>query len=153
MLDEKWMRMALAEAEEAARMGEVPVGAVLVKDGEILAKTHNLCENLHDATAHAELLAISEACRKNGHWRLSACTLYVTLEPCPMCMGAAINARIPRIVYAAKDARAGACGSLIDLTSYPLEARPHCESGLMCAESQSLLKDFFARMREKIKNK
>ena len=148
-LDRKWMELALKEAKAAAREGEVPVGAVIVRDGECIAAAHNRCEQDHDATAHAERLAIEAACKRIGSWRLSECTLYVTLEPCPMCAGAAINARIARIVYGARDARAGALGSVANLAGLPLEARPSGESGLLEAESRALLKDFFARMRKK----
>lgn len=145
--DEIFMRQALAQAARAAELGEIPVGAVLVRDGEILSATHNLCEELHDATAHAERLAISEAGKRTGSWRLSDCTLYVTLEPCPMCTGAAINARIGRIVYAAKDPRAGACESLVKLPAYPLESAPVCESGIFEEESLSMLRTFFLKKR------
>lgn len=147
--DESMMREALKEAEKALRQGEIPVGAVIVQNGEIIARAHNLCEMERSATAHAELLAIQAASRALGRWRLSDCTLYVTLEPCPMCTGAAINARIGRIVYAAKDARAGACGSLVDLPTYSLESHPICESGLLQQESLSLLRSFFIKLRGK----
>ena len=106
-MDEKWMRLALEQARLAAEEGEVPVGAVVVRGEELLASTHNLCERQGMATAHAELLAIEAACKKTGSWRLSDCTLYVTLEPCPMCAGAIVNARIPRVVFASKDPKAG----------------------------------------------
>ena len=149
--DEKWMLLALCEAREAARLGEVPVGAVVVCGDELLAKAHNRCIMDSNATAHAELLAIAEACRVRKNWRLSDCTLYVTLEPCPMCTGAAINARIGRIVYAAKDPRAGACESLIRLPEYPLECAPVCESGLLQERSLALLKEFFEKLRKKPK--
>ena len=149
LCDEKWMREALQEAQTAADMGEIPVGAVVVQNGELIARAHNLCEKNKSATAHAEVLAIEEACRKKGSWRLTDCTLYVTLEPCSMCAGAAINARIPRIVYAAKDARAGACGSLINLPSYPLESKPVCACGVLAEESLSMLRSFFAEKRKK----
>ena len=142
------MRIALEEARVAAQVGEIPVGAVLVKDGVLVSRAHNRCEELCDATAHAERLAISEAGSTCGSWRLSDCTLYVTLEPCPMCTGACINARVGRIVYAAKDPRAGACESLLRLPSYPLEARPVCDSGVCESESQALLRDFFAKRRK-----
>ncbi len=148
-LDRKWMELALKEAETAAREGEIPVGAVIVRNGECIAAAHNRCEQDHDATAHAERLAVEAACKRIGSWRLSECTLYVTLEPCPMCAGAAINARISRIVYGTKDARAGALGSVTNLACLPLEACPSVESGLLEAESRTLLKDFFARMRRK----
>ena len=149
--DELFMQEALAEATIAAEKGEIPVGAVIVKNGEILCTAHNLCEELHDATAHAERLAISEAGRLTGSWRLSDCTLYVTLEPCPMCTGAAINARIGRIVYAAKDPRAGACESLVKLPAYPLESAPICECGVLEEESLQLLRSFFLKKRSEKK--
>ena len=147
--DEKWMRLALEEAKIAAQAGEVPIGAVVVRNGELISQAHNLCVTNADATAHAELLAISQACQSLGSWRLSDSTLYVTLEPCPMCAGAAINARVSRIVYAAKDPRAGACESLIRLPKYPLESAPACESGLLGDESIELLRAFFSKMRKK----
>ena len=149
--DELFMQKALAEAAVAAEKGEIPVGAVIVKNGEILCATHNLCEEFHDATAHAERLAISEAGRLSGSWRLSDCTLYVTLEPCPMCTGAAINSRIGRIVYAAKDTRAGACESLVKLPAYPLESAPVCEGGLLEEEALTLLRTFFLKKRQEKK--
>ena len=145
--DEKFMRQALAQAALAAKKGEIPVGAVIVRGDEVVCATHNLCEELHDATAHAERLAISKAGEKTGSWRLSNCTLYVTLEPCPMCAGACINARVGRIVYAAKDPRAGACESLIKLPAYPLEHAPVCEGGLLEKEALELLRTFFLKKR------
>ena len=148
-LDEKWMRIALEEAECAAKMGEIPVGAVIVQNGEILARAHNLCETNADATAHAERLAIAEACRKLGSWRLAECTLYVTLEPCMMCTGAAVSARIGRIVYATKDPRAGACESLLRVSSYPLECKPICHGGVLQEEALTLLQKFFLNLRKK----
>lgn len=147
LADERFMRKALEQAMLAAEKGEIPVGAVIVKNGEILCATHNLCEELHDATAHAERLAISEAGKRVGNWRLSDCTLYVTLEPCPMCTGAGINSRIGRIVYAAKDPRAGACESLVKLPAYPLESTPVCEGGLLEEEALELLRTFFLKKR------
>ena len=141
------MAPVLAQAAIAKELGEIPVGAVIVKNGEILCAAHNLCEELHDATAHAERLAISEAGRLTGSWRLSDCTLYVTLEPCPMCTGAAINSRIGRIVYAAKDPRAGACESLVKLPAYPLESAPVCEGGLLEEEALTMLRSFFLKKR------
>ena len=142
------MRQALSQARVAAEKGEIPVGAVLVdENGCVLAATHNLTEENRSPLAHAEMLAVEEGCRKKGGWRLSDCTLYVTLEPCPMCMGAIVHARIGRVVYGAKDARAGACGSLLDLTAYPLESTPKCEGGLLAEESQELLRSFFRSRR------
>ena len=149
--DALFMQKALAQAALAAEAGEIPVGAVIARDGEILCAAHNLCEELHDATAHAERLAISEAGKLIGSWRLSDCTLYVTLEPCPMCTGAAINARIGRIVYAAKDPRAGACESLVKLPAYPLESTPVCEGGLLEEEALSMLRTFFLKKRNEKK--
>lgn len=147
--DEKYMRMALEEAEQAAEQGEIPVGAVVVAgDGTVLARTHNLCETNRMPTDHAELLAVQEACRRLQNWRLSDCTVYVTLEPCPMCMGALIHARVKRIVFGASDPRAGACGSLIDLPSYPLEASPEIQGGVLAEEGLALLRSFFSRARE-----
>ncbi len=148
-VDEKWMRLALKEAELAAEAGEVPIGAVIVQGETLIAQAHNRCERDGDATAHAECLAISEACRKLGRWRLSDCRLYVTLEPCPMCAGAAINARIPCIVFAAKDPRMGACGSLLNLSAYPLEITPSYRSGVLAEESLALLRHFFVSLRKK----
>ena len=150
--DEKWMLSAIEEAKLAAEAGEVPVGAVIVRDGALVARAHNLCERKGMATAHAELLAIEAACQALGCWRLSDCTLYVTLEPCSMCAGAVVNARLPRVVYGAKDPRMGACGSLLDLSAYPIECRPKWESGVLEEESLDLLRRFFSKMREKRKN-
>lgn len=146
-VDEKWMRVALEEAELALREQEVPVGAVIVKDGVEIARAHNRCENDCDATAHAERLAVSAACKRLGGKHLTGCTLYVTLEPCPMCMGAAISARVDRVVFAAKDARAGACESLLRLADYPLESRPQCVSGVLQEQSLALLREFFIKLR------
>ena len=145
---ENWMHLALKEAEAAAEQGEVPVGAVLVRNGELLAKAHNLCEKRKSALAHAEILVIEEASAKLGTWRLNDCTLFVTLEPCPMCTGALINARIQRIVYAAKDPRAGACGSLLSIPSYPLESTPELVSGILAEQSLALLRSFFLKKRK-----
>lgn len=118
------MRLALAEAEKAAALGEVPVGAVVAKDGEPVAVAHNTRETGKNATHHAELLAIDAACRALGGWRLWQCELFVTLEPCPMCAGAIVNSRIKRVVYGARDAKAGCCGSVTDLFALPFNHRP-----------------------------
>ena len=144
----EYMKMALAEAENATREGEIPVGAVIVKDGEIIASAHNNRETTGDATGHAELLAIRKACKTLGGWHLEKCTLYVTLEPCPMCMGAIINSRLGKVVFGAKDAKAGACGSVIDLRSYPLNHKPQIESGFMKDECAKILSDFFTDKRK-----
>lgn len=151
--DEKYMRMALEEAKLAAELGEIPVGAVVIaKDGTVLARTHNLCETNRMPTDHAELLAVRAACKRLNGWRLSDCTVYVTLEPCPMCMGAMIHARVKRIVFGASDPRAGACGSLIDLSAYPLESSPEIQGGVLASESLNLLRSFFSCAREKREN-
>lgn len=143
----KYMQIALDEARVAAAEGEIPVGAVIVKGGEIIATAHNNREATGDATGHAELLAIRRACEVLGGWHLEKCTLYVTLEPCPMCMGAIINSRLGRVVFGAKDAKAGACGSVIDLRSYPLNHKPQVEHGFMKEECASVLSDFFKNKR------
>lgn len=147
--DEKWMRMALAEAQKAADEGETPVGAVLVAGGELIAAGHNAREAKHDVTSHAEMETIRAAASRKGDWRLSDMTLYVTLEPCPMCAGAILAARIPRVVYGAKDATAGAMGSVLNLPRYPLGARPEVVSGILAEESRALLQSFFRSRRKK----
>ena len=153
MTDEELMRAALDEAKLAAALGEVPVGAVVAKDGEIIARAHNLRESGKNATYHAELMAIDAACKALGGWRLWQCELFVTLEPCPMCSGAIINSRLKRVVYGARDPKAGCCGSLTDLFALPFNHHPVIEAGLMEAEAQALLQDFFAMLREKRKKK
>lgn len=146
--DERFMRRALTLAAEAASLGEVPVGAVVVKDGEIIAEAYNRREIDKNATAHAELLAIDAACKKLGGWRLHKCDLYVTLEPCPMCAGAIVNSRIKRVIIGAKDAKAGALGSLINLNFYPLNHKPEVIFGVLESEAIGLLQEFFKRLRK-----
>lgn len=142
------MREALAEARLAEALDEVPVGAVVAADGRIIGRGHNLRELSGDATMHAEMTAIRKACAELGGWRLSGATLYVTLEPCPMCMGAAINARIARVVYAAADTRGGACGSMLDLCGVNLlNHQISAAGGLLEDEAAALIKGFFARRR------
>ena len=143
----KYMRMALDEAKRAACEGEIPVGALIVKDGEVISSARNNREATGDATGHAEVLAIRRACEALGGWHLERCTLYVTLEPCPMCMGAIINSRIGKVIFGAKDAKAGACGSVIDLRSYPFNHKPAVESGFMMEECQAVLTEFFKERR------
>lgn len=143
-----YMKKALAEAEIAATEGEVPVGAVIVKDGEIIATARNNREQTGDATGHAELLAIREACRLLGGWHLESCELYVTLEPCPMCMGAIVNSRLAKVIYGAKDAKAGACESVLNMCSYPLNHKPQIESGIMKEECGRMLTSFFEKKRK-----
>ena len=148
MTDEELMCAALDEAREAAALGEVPVGAVVAKDGEIIARAHNLRESGKNATYHAELMAIDAACKALGGWRLWQCELFVTLEPCPMCSGAILNSRIRRVVYGAADTKAGCCGSVTDLFALPFNHHPAVENGLRAEEAQALLQAFFLRLRE-----
>ena len=146
---EQNMSLALALAREAYAAGEVPVGAVVVgPDGAILGRGRNRRQERGDATAHAELEAIREACRELGDWRLSGCTLYVTLEPCPMCAGAIINARIPTLVFGAREALSGSCGSVIDLFFERYGHRPAVFAGVSEAECAALLRDFFRGRRD-----
>ena len=144
------MRRALAMAERAARRGEVPVGAVIALGNEVIARASNRREVGHDATAHAELLAIRAACARAKAWRLTDMTLYVTLEPCPMCAGALVNARVARLVFGAPDPKAGAAGSLFDIPrDRRLNHRLEVISGVLEAESADLLKRFFADRRRR----
>lgn len=147
--DEKFMRRALELAGEAAKLGEVPVGAVVVFDGEIVAEAYNRREIDKNATAHSELLAIDAACKKLGGWRLHKCDLYVTLEPCPMCAGAIVNSRIKRVIIGAKDAKAGAMGSVLNLNFYPLNHKPELVFGVCEREAVEILKEFFKKLRDK----
>ena len=149
MTDQELMGLALQEAEMAAALGEVPVGAVVAKDGQPVALAHNLRESGKNATYHAELLAIQQACQVLGGWRLWQCELFVTLEPCPMCSGAIINSRIRRVVYGAADPKAGCCGSLTDLFALPFNHHPVIESGQRAEEASALLQEFIARLRQK----
>ena len=149
-LDQKLMQLALEEAQRASELEEVPVGAVIAdREGRVIAKTHNLCEAQQNPLAHAEILAIHQACQRLGKKWLQDCTLYVTLEPCPMCTGALIHARIGRVVYGARDPRAGACGTMVDLPSYPLEAHPQIRGEFFAEESLQLLKSFFETRRKR----
>ena len=149
MDDEAWMRRALAAAERAAELGEVPVGAVIVRGGEVIAEAYNRRETDGDPLAHAELLAIRQAARRIGGWRLTGCTMFVTLEPCAMCAGALVNARVERLVYGAADPKAGFCGTLGDLTRDPrLNHRLEVVGGVLAEESAELLRRFFDRLRQ-----
>ena len=145
------MREALALARKAFELGEVPVGAVAVWDGEIVGRGMNLRETDKNALRHAEIMAIDEACKKLGGWRLWKCDLYVTLEPCPMCAGAIINSRIRRVIYGASDPKAGSCGSLSNLFEMPYNHKPEVTRGVLEEECSSLLSEFFAKLREKRK--
>ena len=150
-MNEAFMQEALALAREAAAEGEVPVGAVVVQGDRIVGRGRNRREVGKNALAHAEIEAINEACNTLGGWRLFGCDLYVTLEPCPMCAGAIINARLDRVIYGARDPKAGSCGSVVDLFSYPYNHHPECVFGVMEEECAALLTAFFARLREKRK--
>ncbi len=147
MEDRDFMGEALALARQAMECGEVPVGCVIVRQGQIVGRGRNRREGDKSALAHAEIEAIADACRNLGGWRLWECTMYVTLEPCPMCAGAIVNARIPRVVYGAKDEKAGSCGSVCDLFSFAYNHHPQVESGLRQEECAQLLKEFFADLR------
>ena len=144
-----YMHLALEEARLAAREGEIPVGAVIVKDGEVIARAHNRREADHDPTAHAELLCMRQAAAALGNWRLRGCTLYVTLEPCPMCAGAMVMSQLTQCVYGAADEKQGCCGSVYDLPGDPaLSAATRWQSGVMAEECGQLMRDFFAGRRQ-----
>lgn len=147
MLDEKYMRMALEEARAALELDEVPVGAVLVLDGKVIGRGHNLREAANDPTAHAEVIALREAGRVMKDWRLTGSTLYVTLEPCAMCAGAAINARVSRIVFGAFDELAGCCGSVADITDNWFNHSIEVSGGLFAEECAALLDEYFSAKR------
>ena len=151
-LDIKYMSEAIALAREAAERDEVPVGAVIVHDGEIIARASNTREQSRCATHHAEILAIEEACRVLGGWRLPNTTLYVSMEPCVMCAGAIINARIPRVVFGAMDYRFGAFGSRLNLAEAELNHRPEITGGVLCDEAAEVLSSYFRKKRKKSEN-
>jgi tRNA(adenine34) deaminase len=147
-LDEHFMRLALRAAERALEHDDVPVGAVVVHEGEVIGVGHNERELRQDPTSHAEILAIRDAARALGSWRLLECVLYVTLEPCAMCAGAIVLARIPRVIFGASDPKAGAAGSVLDVLAHPrLNHRPDVSTGLLGAESAALLHAFFSPRR------
>ena len=153
MEHEVYMQKALELAREAALEGEVPVGCVIVRNGEIVATGRNRRETAKTALGHAEIEAIGAACEKLGGWRLWECTLYVTLEPCPMCAGAIINARIPRVVFGACDAKYGACGSVCDLFSMNFNHKPQVERGIREEAVKALMTEFFQNLREELKTR
>ena len=153
MDDRFYMEQALALAKEAASEGEVPVGCVIVRGDEIVGFGRNRREKDKSALAHAEVEAIAMACGKLGGWRLWDCTLYVTLEPCPMCAGAIVNARIPRVVFGASDQKCGACGSVCDLFSMAFNHHPQVEAGVCREEAAALLSDFFANLRLELRTR
>ena len=144
-----YMRRALYHAKKAAAEGEIPVGAVIVKDGEVIARAHNRREADHDPTAHAELLAMREAARVLGDWRLRGCTLHVTLEPCPMCAGAMVMSQLESCIYGAADEKQGCCGSVYDLPADPaLAGQTRWQSGVMAEECEEMMRAFFAERRK-----
>ena len=145
---ERWMDEALSLAREAERAGEVPVGCVVVRDEAILGRGRNRREEERSALAHAEIEAIREACARLGDWRLEGCALFVTLEPCAMCAGAILNARIPTVVYGLREGRTGACGSVLDLFAEDFGFRPRMYGGVREAECRDLMREFFSRLRE-----
>jgi tRNA(adenine34) deaminase len=150
--DVRFMRQALTEAARAAELGEVPIGAILVRDGEVIGRGHNLRETSNDPTTHAEMIAIRAAAARIGHWRLLDCTLYVTLEPCVMCMGAIILARIPQLVYSCRDPRVGAVGSIYDFSrDERFNHRVEVTEGILADECSALLSGFFQEIRAKKK--
>ena len=153
MDDLYFMDEALALAREAAAEGEVPVGCVIVRGDEIVGRGRNRREQGKSALAHAEVEAIAEACARLGGWRLWECTLYVTLEPCPMCAGAIINARIPRVVYGASDKKCGATGSVCNLFSMEFNHHPRVEKGILEEECAALLTEFFAKLRVELRSR
>lgn len=148
--DEKWMDLALGAAMMAYEQGEVPIGCVIVKDGHVIGKGYNQVESLKDATAHAEILAIGAAASRIENWRLEGCTLYVTLEPCPMCAGAILNSRISRVVYGSPDSRFGACGTRTDvLTGNAIDRIVEVTGGVLAEKSLGLIQFFFREMRSR----
>ncbi|MEK6988714.1 tRNA adenosine(34) deaminase TadA [Paenibacillus sp. FSL K6-1566] len=147
---EYWMQAAIHEARKAEELGEVPIGAVVVHNGKIIGRGYNLRETTYDATAHAEMVAIREASRHLGAWRLLDCRLYVTLEPCPMCAGAIVQSRVPHLVYGTRDPKAGCAGTLMNLLQEPrFNHRAQVTEGVMQEECAALLTQFFRRLRGK----
>lgn len=150
--DDRYMKMAIEQAKIAASMGEVPVGAIVVSDGDVVSTGYNKREILNNSLAHAEIVAINSACKKFNSWRLLNVTLYVTLEPCAMCAGAIINSRIDRVVFGAFDPKAGSFGSLVDLSELPYNHIPQIISGVCEKECGKLLSSFFKELRKKKKS-
>ena len=155
MMDDRYyMQLALEEARKAAELGEIPIGAVLVHNGGVVCRAHNMRETWQSATAHAEVIVIGEACKKLARWRLSGCTLYVTVEPCPMCSGAIVNSRIDRVVYGCPDVKAGGAESIFNIITNP--NLNHCAevvSGVCEEECAGVMKEFFKRRRKENKAK
>lgn len=153
MEDKDYMALALELARQAAQQGEVPVGCVIVRDGEVVGRGKNCRETDKTALGHAEIGAIADACKNLGGWRLWDCTLYVTLEPCPMCAGAIINARIPKVVFGAKDEKNGACGSVCNLFEMDFNHRPQVVAGVQEEACRDILQEFFLTLRQTLKDR
>ena len=145
---ETFMQKAIEEAKKAEKIGEIPIGAVIVKEGNVIATGYNKREIRKNALLHAEIEAINNACEKIGNWRLINCDLYVTIEPCPMCAGAIINSRIKKLIFGAKDTKAGSCGSVINLFELKYNHRPEVISGVMEVKCRNLLSNFFKNLRQ-----
>ncbi len=145
---ETFMQKAIEEAKKAEKIGEIPIGAIIVKEGNVIATGYNKREIRKNALLHAEIEAINNACEKIGNWRLINCDLYVTLEPCPMCAGAIINSRIKKLIFGAKDTKAGSCGSVINLFELKYNHRPEVISGVMEVKCRNLLSNFFKNLRQ-----
>lgn len=147
--DEIYMQLALEKAHQAYALDEVPIGAVIIYNGQVISAQHNRRELDHDATAHAEILAIQEACKKLNRWRLTGCSLYVTIEPCPMCAGAIVNSRISRVIYGSSDYKGGAVESLFNILTHPgLNHEPEIVSGILADECSQIMKRFFKERRK-----
>ena len=151
--DEKYMKAAIREAKKAYKLDEVPIGCVIVQNNKIIARGYNRRNTDKNTLAHAEMSAIKKASKKTGDWRLEDCTMYVTLEPCPMCAGAIVNARLKRVVFGASDKKCGACGSVCDIFSMDFNHHPEVETGLMAEESASLLENFFKNLRLELRDR
>lgn len=150
--DENYMQLALAEARKAYAEGEIPIGAVLVMDGIVVAAAHNQRESWRDGTAHAEMIVLQEACRKLGRWRLTGSTLYVTIEPCPMCAGALVMSRVDRLVYGSADSKAGAVESLFNIVQHPaLNHRMEVRAGILAEQCSGIMQEFFRERRKQRK--
>ena len=145
--DERYMKEAIRQAKKAQALGEVPIGCVIVYEGKIIARGYNRRMVDHTTLAHAEIIAIRKACRKIGDWRLEGCDIYITLEPCPMCAGAVINSRIPVVVYGAKDAITGSCGSVLNLFEERYGHKPAIYGGVLKDECTQVLRSFFREIR------
>ena len=152
-MNEKYMKEALKEAKKAYEEDEIPVGAVIVKGGKVIARAHNKKEQKKDTVCHAEILAIQKASKKLNAWRLTGCTMYVTLEPCPMCAGALIYSRIDKVVISTMDEKSGACGSKLNLLEdYTFNHKVECEKNILKEDSEKLLKEFFKDLRKRLNN-